>query len=72
MPEKNADLSNIEVNHVIGLMSDVRAETFADNAVPAGSVHDIEFSFDEFSDVFFYSEFFEGSSSAVDGMLSHP
>lgn len=72
MPEQNAHLSNIEVNHMVGLMSDVGPETLPHNAVPARRVHNIEFRFDELRDIFFNSELLEGSRRTVNSMLRHP
>ena len=52
-------------------MGDVPSETSADDAMPRGKVHGIEFSFDDFCDVVQNTSLLERERHTVDGVLLH-
>lgn len=56
---------------MVGLMSDIRPEALPHNAVPAGSVHNVELGLNELRDILFNSELLKCSSSTVDSVLGH-
>ena len=44
--KKNRQLSDIEINEVFALMSDIRSKTSSYNTMPSGCVFFVEFFFD--------------------------
>ena len=71
LEEQDGDLSEVEVNEVLGLVSDVRTEVPSDDTMPCGVVLLVELLLDESSDVLLNVELFECLSRDVDGVLLH-
>jgi len=69
--QQHSHLTQVEVDEVLGLMSDVAAEVPAHNAMPCGVVLPVEFFLDESSDVFLHVELLHGLGGAFDGILLH-
>ena len=64
-------MTKVEVDEVLGLVSDVGTEVAAYNAVPCGVVLFVEFFLDEGGDVLFDVELLEGLGADVDSVLLH-
>ena len=60
LEEKNGDLSEVEVDEVLGLVSDVRSEVTSNNAMPCGVVLFVELLLDVRSNVFLNVVLLEG------------
>ena len=71
LEEEDSDLTKVEVDEVLGLVSHVRAEVTADNAVPGGVVLLVEFLLNESSDVLLNVVLFEGLGGDIDSVLLH-
>jgi hypothetical protein len=69
LEEKDCDLTEVEVDEVLGLVGNVGAEVAAHDGVPRGVVLFVEFLLDEGGDVLLDVVLFEGLGSAVDGVL---
>ena len=64
-------MTKVEVDEVLGLVSDVGTEVAAYDAVPCGVVLLVEFLLDEGGDVLLDVVLLESLGSAVDGILLH-
>lgn len=64
-------MTKVEVNEVLGLVSDVGTEVTAYDAVPCGVVLFVEFFLDEGGDVLFDVELLEGLGANVNSVLLH-
>ena len=71
LEEEDSDLTKVEVDEVLGLVSDVGAEVAAHDAVPGGVVLLVELLLDEGGDVLLDVEALEGLRGDVDGILLH-
>lgn len=71
LEEEDGDLTEIEVDEMTSLVSNITAEVAANDAVPSWVVLLVEFLLYVGSDVFFDVELFEGLSGAVDCVLLH-
>ena len=71
LEEEDGDLTEVEVDEVLGLVGHVRAEVTADDAVPGGVVLFVELLLDESGDVLLNVEALEGLRADVDGILLH-
>ena len=71
LEEEDSDLTKVEVDEVLGLVSDVGAEVTAHDAVPGGVVLLVELLLDESGDVLLNVEALEGLRGDVDGILLH-
>ena len=60
LEEKNGDLAEVEVDEVLGLVSDVRSEVTSNNAMPCGVVLFVELLLDVRSNVFLNVVLLEG------------
>ena len=69
LEEKDCDLTEVEVDEMLGLVGNVGAEVAAHDGVPGGVVLFVEFLLDEGGDVLLDVVLFEGLGSAVDGVL---
>jgi len=68
---QDGDLSQVEVDEVLGLVRDVAAEVPADDDVPGGVVLFVELFLDEGGDVLLDVVLLEGLRGAVYGVLLH-
>jgi len=71
LEEEDGDLSEVEVDEVLGLVGDVGAEVAAHDAVPGGVVLLVELLLDEGGDVLLDVVLLEGLGGAVDSVLLH-
>ena len=71
LEEEDGDLTEVEVDEVLGLVGDVGAEVPADDAVPGRVVLLVELLLDEGGDVLLNVVLLEGLGGAVDGVLLH-
>ena len=71
LEEKDGDLTQVEVDEVLGLVGHVGAEVTADNAMPGGVVLLVEFLLDEGGDVLLDVVALKGLGRDVDGVLLH-
>ena len=69
--KQDRDLTEVEVDEMLGLMGHVGTEVTAHNAVPRGVVLLVELLLDECGNVLFDVELLEGLSGNVDGVLLH-
>jgi len=69
--EKDCDLSEVEVDEMLGLVCHVAAEVPAHDAMPGGVVLFVELFLDVCSDVLLDVVLLEGLRGAVDGVLLH-
>ena len=71
LEEENGNLSEVEVDEMLGLMCDVAAEVTANNAVPSWVVFFVELLLDEGSNVFLDIVFLERLRGAIYSILLH-
>ena len=71
LEEEDSDLTEVEVDEVLGLVGHIRAEVTADNAMPGGVVLLVEFFLDESGDILLNVELLECLSGDVDSVLLH-
>ena len=71
LEEQDSDLTQVEVDEVLGLVGDVGAEVAAHDAVPGGVVLLVKLLLDEGSDVLLNVEALKGLGRDVDGVLLH-
>ena len=71
LEEKNRNLSKIEVDEMLGLMSDIRAKVTTDYAVPSRVVLLVKLFLDEGSDVLLDVVLLKSLGGAVDRVLLH-
>jgi len=64
-------LPHVEVYKMLGLVSHIRTEVSADDAVPSWVVFLVEFLFDEGGNILFNVELLESLISTVDSVLGH-
>ena len=64
-------MTEVEIDEVLGLMSNVGPEVASHDAVPGGVVLLVEFLLDEGGDVLLDVELFEGLGADVDSVLLH-
>ena len=57
LEQEDGNLSHVEVDKVLGLVSDVGSEVSANNTVPGGIILLIELFFNIGSDIFFNDDF---------------
>ena len=69
--KKDSDLTEIEVDEMLGLVGHIGAEVTANNAMPGGVVLFVEFLLDEGSDVLLNVEFLEGLGGDINSILLH-
>ena len=71
LEEQDGDLSQVEVDEVLGLVRHVAAEVAADDAVPGRVVLLVELLLDEGGDVLLDVELLESRRRALDGIGLH-
>jgi hypothetical protein len=71
LEEEDRDLAKVEVEEVLGLMGDVRAEVTANDAMPGGVVLLIELLLDVGSDVLLDVELLHGLGGHLNGVGLH-
>ena len=71
LEEEDSDLTEVEVDEVLGFVGDVRAEVTADDAVPGGVVLLVELLLDVGGDVLFDVELFHGLGGDFGGVGLH-
>merc|ERR1719383_723913 len=69
--EENSDLSQVEIDEVLGLMSDVAAEVTSDDAMPRRVVLFVELLLDVGGDVLLDVVLFQRLRGTVDRVLLH-
>jgi len=69
--EEDSNLTEIEVDEVLGLMSHVGTEVSTDNAMPGWVVLFVEFLLDESGDILLDVELLEGLGGDIDSILLH-
>ena len=71
LEEQHCHLPHVEVDEMLGLMGDIRAEVAAHNAVPGGIVLLVELLLDVGGDILLDVELLEGDVGAIDSVLLH-
>ena len=71
LEEEDSDLTEVEVDEVLGLVGHIGAEVTADDAMPGGVVLLVEFFLDESGDILLNVELLECLSGDVDSVLLH-
>jgi len=71
LEEEDSNLTEVEVDEVLGLVGYIRAEVTADNAMPGGVVLFVEFLLDECGNILLNVELLEGLGGDVDSVLLH-
>jgi hypothetical protein len=71
LEEEDSNLTEVEVDEVLGLVGYIRAEVTADNAMPGGVVLFVEFLLDECGNILLNVELLESLSGDVDSVLLH-
>ena len=71
LEEKDGDLTQVEVDEVLGLVGHIGAEVTADDAMPGGVVLLVKFLLDEGGDVLLDVVALKGLGRDVDGVLLH-
>ena len=69
--EEDSNLTEVEVDEVLGLMGNVGTEVSAHDAMPSWVVLFVEFLLDEGGDVLLDIEFLESLGGDVDSILLH-
>jgi hypothetical protein len=71
LEKEDSNLTEIEVDEVLGLVGHIWAEVTADNAMPGGVVLLVEFLLDESCNILLNVELLEGLGGDVDSVLLH-
>ena len=71
LEEKNGDLSEIEIDEVLGLVCDIGAEVAANDAMPRRVVLFVELLLDVGGDVLLDVVLLQGLGGAIDRVLLH-
>ena len=71
LEEEDSNLTEIEVDEMLGLVGNIGAEVTAHDAVPGGVVLLVEFLLDEGGDVLLDVELLEGLGRDVNSVLLH-
>jgi len=69
--EQNCHLPHVEIDKVLGLVSNVRTEIAANNTVPCRVVFLVKLLLDICCDILFNVELLQGHICAVNGILLH-
>ena len=69
--EEDSNLTEVEVDEVLGLMGNVGTEVSAHDAMPGWVVLFVEFFLDESGDVLLNVEFLESLGGDIDSILLH-
>merc|ERR1712107_644491 len=71
LEEQDSDLTEVEVDEMLGLVGHVGTEVTAHNAVPRGVVLLVELLLDECGNILLNIELLEGLGGNVDSVLLH-
>ena len=71
LEEQDSDLTEVEVDEMLGLMGHVGTEVAAHNAMPRGVVLLVELLLDEGGDILLDVELLEGLGGDIDSILLH-
>jgi hypothetical protein len=71
LEEEDSDLTEVEIDEVLGLMGHVRTEVTAHDAMPGGVVLFVEFFLDESGDILLNVELLERLGGDVNSVLLH-
>ena len=71
LKQEDGDLSEIEVDEVLGLVGDIGAEVATDHTVPGGSVFLVELLLDVGGNIFLDGILLHGLRGYVDSVLLH-
>mgnify|MGYP006983109366 CR=1 FL=1 len=71
LEKQNCDLTDVEVDEMLGLVGDIRSEVATNNAVPGGAVLLVKLLLDVSCNILFDVELLQSLSCTIDCILLH-